>query len=116
MLLFLILLTFSQLDQTAVIAVASSIVVFIFSSSVFYIIGYLCGCWFGYKGHKPSDSGIVSTGTLDEAVPAQQQYQSQPAQPLYEDVIPNITSEDKRREFELEENIAYGTAKSTCIS
>ena len=115
MLLFLILLTFSQLDQTAVIAAASSITVFIFSSLVFFIIGYLCGCRFGYKGHKPSDSGIVSTGNLEGTV-SLQQYQSQPAQPLYEDVIPNVTSEDKQREFELEENIAYGSTKSTCIS
>ena len=113
MLLFLILLTFSQLDQTAVIAVASTIVVFIFSSSVFFIIGYLCGCRFGCKCHKPSDSGTISTGNLDEVVPAQQQFQGHPTQPVYEDVIPNVTSEDERREFELEENIAYGTAKST---
>ena len=89
------------------ISAASSIVVFIFSSSVFFIIGYLCGCRFGCKCYKPSDSGtIISTGTSDEVVP-QQQFQNQSAQPLYEDVI----SEDKQREIELEENIAYGTAK-----
>ena len=81
---------------------------FISSSLVFFIIGYVCGCRFGYKCYKPSDSGtVISTGTLDEAV-SQQQYQNQlPAQPVYE----NVTSEDKQREIELEENIAYGTAK-----
>ena len=89
------------------IAAASSIAVFIFSSLVFFIIGYLCGCRFGCKCYKLLDSGtIVSTGTSDEAV-SQQQYKNQPAQPVYED----ITSEDKQREIELEENIAYGTAK-----
>ena len=69
---------FSDLDQIAVIVGASSIAV---SSLLFFIIGYVCGCRFGYKGHKPSDT--------DEAV-SLQQFQSHPAQPLYEDVIPKL--------------------------
>ena len=106
-----VLHTFSDLDQIAVIVGASSIAV---SSLVFFIIGYLCGCRFGCKGHKPSDSGKVSTATLDEAVPTQQQFQIYSAQPMYEDVIPSVKSEDKQRAFELMmENVAYGTITTT---
>ena len=90
----------SILDQNAIItAVASSVIVFILSSSLFFIIGCVCG-WFGHKHKsKGSDKNITS-----QAAPFS----------VYEDLQSTSTPEDQQKAtFELKENVAYGPIQST---
>ena len=83
------------------IAVVSSVSVFILSSSTFFIMGCVFG-WFGHK-HKQSMAG---GGTSDEAaIP-------KPV-PLYEDVLPESKSGQCKKGFEMEENVAYAQSIRT---
>ena len=86
---------------------ASSVTVFILSSVLFFIVGYVCGC-FSQK-HKQS---TACKEISDEIVCPQQ---SQP-KPVYEDVLPKSMQEVQERDFhdfELKKNVAYGPAQST---
>ena len=92
---------FVRQSQNAItIAVASSLVMFILSSTLFFILGCACG-WVGHK-HKTkwSDKNARSEAAL-----------------LYENLQPStstsILGEQERATFELEENVAYGPIKST---
>ena len=80
-------------------AVVSSIIVFILSSSLFFIIGCVCG-WFVHKHKsKGSDKNITS-----QAAPF----------PVYEDLQSTSTPEHQEKAaFELKENVAYGPIQST---
>jgi hypothetical protein len=76
-------------------AVVSSIIVFIFSSTLFFLIGCACG-WVGHK---------YKTNRSDKSTPSQ-------AAPVYEDLQPPVSTAENRT-FELNENIAYGPIQST---
>ena len=99
-------LSTSLSHNAVVVAVASSVTVFILSSVLFFIVGYVCG-YFGQK-HKQS---TASKETSDEIVCPQQ---SQPT-PVYEDVLPKSMQDQKREfhDFELKKNVAYGPALSS---
>ena len=89
-----------------VAAVASSVTVFILSSVLFFIVGYVCG----YFGQKRKQSSACKD-TSDEIVCPQQ---SQPT-PVYEDVLPKSTQVHFQiHDFELKKNVAYGPAHSAC--
>ena len=81
-------------------AVVSSIVIFIFSSTLFFILGCACGC----VGHK------YKTKRSDKNVHSQ-------AAPLYEDLQPSMPlsmpGDQETTNFELRKNVAYGPIKST---
>ena len=83
-------------NQNAV--VKSSLIVFILSSTLFFIIGCVCG-WVGHKYKaKKSDKS-----THSQAVP------------LYEGLQPptSMSGDQERVAFELKENVAYGPIQST---
>ena len=77
------------------IAVVSSISVFILSSSTFFIMGCVLG-WFCHK-HKQSMAG---GGTSDEAATPK-------PVPLYETVLQESKSGESKKGFEMDENVAY---------
>ena len=86
-------------------AVVSSIVVFIFSSTLFFILGCVCG-WVGHKYKtKRSDKNTHSHCQ---------------AAPLYEDLQPSmpmsVPGEQEKATFELKENVAYGISHDANIS
>ena len=87
-----------QSQNAVTIAVTSLTVVFIFSSTLFFIVGCACG-WFGHKHKKDKGS--------DKRTPP-----PQPA-PLYEDLQPTSMPGDQEKAFELKENVAYGPIQST---
>jgi hypothetical protein len=88
-----------MMDRDVIIpAVVSSIIVFIFSSTLFFLIGCICG-WLGHK-YKIKRS--------DKSTPSQ-------AAPVYEDLQPPVSTAENRT-FELNENIAYGPIQSTNYS
>ena len=82
-----------------IIAVVSSIIVFILSSTLFFLIGCVCD-WFDHKRwSKGSDKNTTS-----QAAPF----------PVYEDLQSTSTPEDQEKAtFELKENVAYGPIQST---
>ena len=79
-------------------AVISSIIVFIVSSTLFFLIGCASG-WFCHK-YKTSRSNKSSHSQ---------------AVPVYEDLQPStsIPGDREKATFELKENIAYGPIQST---
>jgi hypothetical protein len=80
-------------------AVVSSVIVFIFSSTLFFFIGCACG-WIGHK-YKTNRS---DKSTLSQAAP------------VYEDLQPPMSMPGDPQEkatFELRENVAYGPIRST---
>ena len=79
-------------------AVISSIIVFIFSSTLFFFIGCASG-WFCHK---------YKTNQSDKSTHSQ-------AAPVYEDLQPStsIPGDRDKVTFELKENIAYGPIQST---
>ena len=87
-------------DRNVIIAaVISSIIVFIFSATLFFLIGCASG-WFCHK---------YKTNQSDKSTHSQ-------AAPVYEDLQlqPSSTSEaQEKATFELKENIAYGSIQST---
>ena len=78
--------------------IISSAILYVLSSTLFCFIGSICG-WVGHK-HKAS-KGI---GSINDSQSA----------PLYEDVQPSFpdVAENQERELKLEENVAYGPARS----
>ena len=80
------------------VAVILSIIVFIFSSTLFFFIGCASG-WFYHK---------YKTSRLDKGSHSQ-------AAPVYEDLQPSISIPGDRDKvtFELKENVAYGPIQST---
>ena len=92
---------FVRQSQNAItIAAASSLVVFILSLTLFFILGCACG-WVGHKHKtKQSDKNARSEAAL-----------------LYEHLQPStptsIPGEQERATSELKENVAYGPIKST---
>jgi hypothetical protein len=88
-----------MMDRDVIVpAVVSSIIVFIFSSTLFFLIRCACG-WIGHK---------YKTKRSDKSTPSQ-------AAPVYEDLQPQMSMPGDREKvtFELRENIAYGTIQST---
>ena len=88
-----------QSQNAITIAVASLLVVFILSSTLFFILGCACG-WVGHKHKtKQSDKNACSEAAL-----------------LYEDLQlstpTSIPGEQERATFELKGNFAYGPIKS----
>ena len=83
-----------SVGQSVTATVASSITVFILSSTLFFFIGCICGCFIHKYRIKRSDKNV----------------RSQPA-PLYEDLQPSL-AEDKEKTFKLKENVAYGPIRS----
>ena len=79
-------------------AVISSIIVFILTSILFFLIGYASG-WFCHK---------YKTYWSDKSTHSQ-------AAPVYEDLQPStsIPGDREKATFELKENIAYGPIQST---
>ena len=78
------------------IALASSLTVFVVSSVLFFIVGFLCRHFAHFCGKREPLSETVSP---PEEKPT----------PLYDDVIP----QQHEQELELNTNVAYGT--TTCI-
>ena len=73
---------------------ASSVTVFVVASSLFFIIGFLCG-HFCQKKRKQS------TAAAETVPPSGGQTQI----PYYDDVV----LQPREQELELKENVAYGT-------
>ena len=80
-------------------AVVSLIIVFILSSSLFFI-----GCVSGWFGHKHRQLAKINGSDKDIS--------TQPT-PVYKDLQPKSILEDKEGAFELNENVAYGPVRST---
>ena len=80
------------------VAVISSIIVFIFSATLFFFIGCASG-WFCHK---------YKTNRSDKGSHSQ-------AAPVYEDLqlSTSIPEDREKATFELKENIAYGPIQST---
>ena len=83
----------AQNQDVVISTIVSSVIVFILSSTLFFIIGCVCG-WFGHKSKaKKSDKDITSQAT-----------------PVYEDLKPStFMAQDQEKAFELEENVTYGS-------
>ena len=82
--------TFKTLNRDGMIAVASSVTVFVVASILFFIVGFLCGhfCW---KERKKVDQEVDKN-----------QF------PYYEDVV----LKRHVQELELKGNVAYGPVRS----
>ena len=87
---------FSGLTDDGKIAVASS-VTFIAGSSIFFIIGFLCGHFCRKERHNSQTS-------TDPGTTSQSDQGNIPSTPYYDDVV--IQQSDQ--ELELKENVAYG--------
>ena len=79
----------SGLTDDGKVAVASSVTVFIVASTLFFIIGFLCGHFCRKE-----------RGKVDEAVPQSEKTQGTP---YYDDVVLK-----QEQELELKDNVAYG--------
>jgi vacuolar-type H+-ATPase subunit I/STV1 len=97
---FPILLDSEGGDQLTVVA-ASLTAVFLVSSVITFIVGFICGQWFGIKFKEPPNQ--ASAG----AHPSRG-----PPVPIYESIVPDTTTHEEQA-IELEENVAYGPAHST---
>jgi hypothetical protein len=84
-------------NHDVVIGVASSISAFVLASVLFLSIGVACGCHWGQKWRKKSDSEDRSTENRQTSEPA-------PPNPLYEDVFTQ-----EQEPLELKENAAYSS-------
>ena len=78
------------MGQNLTTTVVSLVFVFVLSSTLFLIIGCVCG-WYCHK-HKRSDKNNSQ----------------QAAPPLYEDLRPKFMPECQGKVFVLKENVAYG--------
>ena len=74
--------------------VASVAAVFLVSSVIIFIIGFVCGQWFSQKVRRP----------LSQATGANPP--NSPPVPIYESTFPDTTHEEQT--IKLEENVAYG--------
>ena len=84
--------------------VASLSTVLLVFSVITFIVGFLCGQWFGRKFKGP----------LNQASSAHPQAPITPPVPIYESMLPDITHEEQA--IELEENVAYGPSTLMNIS
>ena len=84
--------TFETLSQDGMIAVASSVTVFVVVSILFFIVGFLCG-YFCRKESKATDHEV----DLDKT-----------HTPYYDDV--ELKQPDEQ-ELELKENVAYASVQ-----
>ena len=80
--------SFEPLSRDAKIAVASSIIVFVVTSILFFTIGFLTGCFCHNKRKKA------------ENISPTEQIQT----PYYDDVV---LQQCEKQELELKENVAY---------
>ena len=88
-----------SLSRDGMIAVVSSVTVFIVASILFFTLGFLCGHFrICQKRRKPSATTAGACGET-QSVPTATGGQSQT--PYYDDVV-------LQQEVELKENIAYG--------
>ena len=74
------------MSQNGIIAATSSVLVFVISSIMFFMIGYFCG----YR-HKVQERNLSSPETRN------------PAAIVYEDVLPQHNTKN----FDLKPNVAY---------
>jgi vacuolar-type H+-ATPase subunit I/STV1 len=86
-------------DQLTVV-VASLIAVFLVSSVITFIVGFICGQRFGRKFMEPPNQAS-GRAHPPRGLPV----------PIYESIVPDTTHEEQA--IELEENVAYGPAPST---
>ena len=104
MLLDIVLLaSYKGLNGDGEIAVASSVTVFTVASTLFFIVGFLCG-HFCQKKRKSS-----TTAAAGETVPPGGSG-GQTQTPYCDDVV--IQSQQSDQELELNENVAYGPIRS----
>ena len=85
-------MSFEPLSRDGQIAVASSVTVFVLASTLFFIVGFLCG-HFCRKEKKIAET-VSSSG--------------QAHAPYYDDVV----LRQHEQELELKENVAYGPVQS----
>jgi vacuolar-type H+-ATPase subunit I/STV1 len=95
---FPILLDSEGGDQLTVVA-ASLTAVFLVSSVITFIVGFICGQWFNRKFKEPPNQASGAHPPRGPPVP------------IYESIVPDTTHEEQA--IELEENVAYGPAPST---
>ena len=87
---------FSGLTEDGKIAVASS-VTFVAGSSMFFIIGFLCGHFCRKERHNSQISTGPRTANQDNIL----------STPVYDDVV----LKQREQELELKENIAYASVQ-----
>ena len=85
-------MSFEPLSRDGQIAVASSVTVFVLASTLFFVVGFLCG-HFCRKEKKIAET-VSSSG--------------QAHGPYYDDVV----LRQHEQELELKENVAYGPVRS----
>ena len=85
--------------------VASLSTVLLVFSLITFIVGFLCGHWFGRKFKGPLNQ--ASSAHPPRAPIA-------PPVPIYESMLPDITHEEQA--IELEENVAYGPSMLMNVS
>jgi vacuolar-type H+-ATPase subunit I/STV1 len=83
------------------VVVASLTAVFLVSSVTTFIVGFICGQWFGRKFKEPPNQ--VSGAQPSRGPPV----------PIYESIVPDHSTTHEEQTIELEENVAYGPAPST---
>ena len=90
-----------------VVAISSTVVVFLVIFILTLIAGFACGCYF--RGRKLSKKTSNSPGPISIA-------SQQAAASYYEDVdvLPNVV-EHQEQNLELKENVAYGPSKSMSV-
>ena len=84
--------------------VASLSTVLLVFSVITFIVGFICGQWFGRKFKGP----------LNQASSAHPQAPIAPPVPIYESMLPDTTHEEQA--IELEENVAYGPSMLINVS
>ena len=90
---------FSGLTDDGKIAVASS-VTFVAGSSVFFVVGYLCGHFCRKERHNTKTSTGPQTAS-------QSDQENSPRTPIYDDVV----LKQREQELELKENSAYASVQ-----
>lgn len=86
--------TLSPLKCDAVIAVSSSVATLLVSSTLFFVIGYVCRCLCHKQKIPSSDLANQTVDTLPNVI--------------YEDIIPKSdVHQNKKHDVELKENMAY---------
>ena len=92
---------FNGLTDDGKIAVASS-VTFVAGSSMFFIIGLLCGRF--CRKERPNSRSQTSTGPRTAS---QSDQENIPSTPIYDDMV----LKQQEQELELKENIAYASVQ-----
>ena len=86
------------------VVVASLTAVLLVFSVITFIMGFICGQWFGRKFKGP----------LNQASGAHPQAPIAPPVPIYESMLPDTTHEEQA--LEVDENVAYGPSTLINVS